>query len=898
MRNISASSLEQLATQTGTEPYFIVGVMWDGVHEVLYADKAVENIPGMIQSVAGLDSVIRLDGNSSSGSVQVVFDDTAGRIKQIFDTHNIHYKKVKVYQAFAAIPSSEKILLFEGRITSQILWDESDRTFEINALSINGFMETGFAVEEGRFPKVHQSLLNKPWPQCFGTPVHVPTLALQVIPTGTIQKAFGLHDPTLEPQIAILTQKIGNYNAGIDLALKYQGFALFNGDPDLSDQWGAVATDLQNRRNEAQDEVNKLGLVLTNQRQWEYLDNHVIGGFQFPQNVSLTVKVGEQLFTARFKGGENLNGFQIQNNPDAACAVHLTPIYPPYPVVIADITQGGQPAINPLVKQGFQFFQAGSQITIIGDYTIDHVVSIVPGTVLSVYAYRAYNGLSKLTLVPNQYYTVISLPYGPTGTVGIRLKRPLSSISYFLNLQTTRSEDYLTQQSQQTGTPIKPHIVTNVDWSDDIYVTFESSVGPNAVDIITYLIARYTDHDVDATSFAYVHGKLTEFPANFAIFDRPTVDALVADIAFQTRCAVYVKNNTYFLKYLPEEVDPVGTITLDDVIDDSLRVTTTDTENIVTKYIVTWSPDYARPEPNEVVLRNNLFIYGLNIQTANYYIYNQYELVRKVASFWMIRNSNVWKRVECDLLLSKLAFETFDTVTLDIGSAVSSGPVPALIDSNVYDSETLKLSTVLWVPIRLGEMAQNKFAWPSNLTESDFYPVFFDETGGGAGGFNQGVAGHLPTWGNIEVIIVDDPPETAVSDDETPQDFGDTTPGDVGFTAPTPYLPRDQVYGFSVPPTFAYEYKDLAPPQVAVKRDPTYTYPAKVVSGSGKEYTMAVYKHGILGDSTNVPHVMQLQINESLTIQPNTWALVTEVLDSTGNPTYSMQVPIFLRKPT
>ena len=38
-------------------------------------------------------------------------------------------------------------------------------------------------------------------------------------------------------------------------------------------------------------------------------------------------------------------------------------------------------------------------------------------------------------------------------------------------------------------------------WSDELYITFQSSVGPNTVDILEYIIENYTDLTYDTASF-------------------------------------------------------------------------------------------------------------------------------------------------------------------------------------------------------------------------------------------------------------------------------------------------------------------------------------------------------------------------------------------------------------
>ena len=70
-----------------------------------------------------------------------------------------------------------------------------------------------------------------------------------------------------------------------------------------------------------------------------------------------------------------------------------------------------------------------------------------------------------------------------------------------------------------------------------MYITFQSSVGPNIVDILDYIIDNYTDLTYDQASFDYVRTKLAPFPANFPLLQRKNVIAVLKEIVFQSRCA-------------------------------------------------------------------------------------------------------------------------------------------------------------------------------------------------------------------------------------------------------------------------------------------------------------------------------------------------------------------------
>ena len=80
-------------------------------------------------------------------------------------------------------------------------------------------------------------------------------------------------------------------------------------------------------------------------------------------------------------------------------------------------------------------------------------------------------------------------------------------------------------------------IVTNPDgtkrvvawkWSDDLYVTLTSSVGPNPADIIAWLLEKYTSLSVDTDSFDHVRTRLANYPCQFALLERMNVMQLIS----------------------------------------------------------------------------------------------------------------------------------------------------------------------------------------------------------------------------------------------------------------------------------------------------------------------------------------------------------------------------------
>ena len=136
------------------------------------------------------------------------------------------------------------------------------------------------------------------------------------------------------------------------------------------------------------------------------------------------------------------------------------------------------------------WIDSGSRITMYSDENITYLVSIIPGTVLAVKAFKTFEGgEQRLVNVPNNLWQVETKNYGPVTAVQVVLRKPLSSLE-------------------------------GQGWNDDIYVTFQSSVGPHTCDILQYIIDNYTDLTYDTTSFTAIRTKLSPFPMNFPILER------------------------------------------------------------------------------------------------------------------------------------------------------------------------------------------------------------------------------------------------------------------------------------------------------------------------------------------------------------------------------------------
>lgn len=353
-------------------------------------------------------------------------------------------------------------------------------------------------------------------------------------------------------------------------------------------------------------------------------------------------------------------------------------------------------SLNDFPTSSFKWINAGSEVVYAYDEEVIYIANILPSDVKCVTAYRTLdNGQRLLLVVPADYYTIRTTDYTAYQVVEIVMTRALSL--------------------QGDG------------WEDEIFVTMDSSVGPNTVDIMQWLIETYTEFDIDSTSFTSVRAAIDNYPSSFAFSDRKNILTALDEISFQSRCALYLRDNTFFIKYLSADPTTIDTITEDHINQNSLQITSTTTEDLVTKFVVTWNDDYALPS-KLLILRNNINRYGTQSQEYNFYIYNMYQLVEKSAIFWLIRKSNTWRRMIFKTPLVKMALESFDDVLFTVPD-MADADFKGQIEKATFDSVANQMSFEVWTPLLAGTREGYPWAYPATVDPGQLWPPDIEAQG-------------------------------------------------------------------------------------------------------------------------------------------------------------------------
>jgi hypothetical protein len=800
MRTISPEALQKLQKHFGTEPIFILEVAWSPLDSarIAYSDQKIDGadypFPAIV-SVSNFDTALKITGASDTQSISIVLDDIDGQIKTIIDSQDIHKRPCWLYQTFKGLAASQKFLLFRGEISSPVVWDEGARTLSFELVTHVQDNEVAFSMEEGDFPNIPSDALGKVWPLVFGTVCNMEALKVRSPRKGYLAAGEGVHDFTLEPRICQaryiqcpdvpLNTTTTTAQTGTTIPLGSGTSSTVNGVTTVSNT-GPDPTCLLDRFNTICDLLTQYD----QQMAFEHASFIVKGGDKFPQATPITIYINGAKFQGSFTGEtfyvtgrfhpdftkvdhsklvchevQDLNYGPASTNQTSAWRYDASSGTWKHDNTVLEncntskataIAGDGGPtaskkALDDMPTASFLWCPAGSEVYLASEAEVLYIVSIIPGTINSVCAYKKQGKNSTrelLMAVPTDLYTVYETNYGGYTVVEIGFNEPLSQI--------------------------------DETWSDEIFVSFTSDVGPNPCDVIEWLVNKYATVTVDAASFATVKAQLANYPTNFYVKSKQSVFQTIQDVAYQSRCAVYVRDNVLYIKYLAAEPASVRTLTADDIVVNTFKIKYTESEDLETKQVISWrqtdAPVVKGTIPDQkIVLKHNVSKYGIMEADHNYYTQNTFDTILKSATFWLIRGANTWKTVEFDTPLSMLDLDVFDCITLNIDHLAPT-PVKVIITSAQYNNESNVVHFECMTPIRGGEMTPYVFFWPATADPHEFFPLTTEEAHAGAGyAFTvTPPVGHILLGGDI--ALQDEKRVIMSSGDQHPSDIDDVYP--------------------------------------------------------------------------------------------------------------------------
>lgn len=804
MRPFNAVLANELEKSFGIEAICIVEIDWvpaikklDGSYTTpktyVYSDKNVDGLKvhGLIDIVSSVSSSVEVNTATDNQAVSLTLVDEDGELLEVIRSKNVHQCAVRIYVHETNVPISiyHSGLIFTGYLDSPISYDYASRRLAFQAVSLMESKEAGFSVDEGRVPDPLSELVGEAWPMCFGTVRNVPALDLSATVKGTLAETMGVPDPLLPTKI----------NAAANLYCPVTKMLV--GLPPEQITFPTLTktavpfqnVDCQISRCKALESTTR---ALSRQREFVKTRFRVIGGTKFPQSVHLTLEIDGAQFTGYFNGTEaepsDIFYMSTSTHPDLVgydsvqdylaylqetkqeelsnCGGTRTLNKRQLAVRGIDVealeadtgslfgqnsaTQVSQldrvtaernersrasfQAYNDIPSLDFHFLPAGSEVRQVVDSGAVYVANIMPSNVLYVKAYRIdpFSKRRIFTTVPTSLYTTRVTSYEAYNVTEIIFETRLSRIR-------------------------------DAGWEDDIFVTLESGVGPNTVDILKWLIDTYSDLPWNST-FNTVRPLVDPFPMNFALFDRRDLNTLLQQIAFQARCSLAIRNGTYSLFYLPLQPQnaytgtlpvTIPTFTTADLDSDTLQLVYTDIDDVVTKMVIEWRSEYSQEDPEKVILRHNVSTYGLREETYDFFCFTDNSLVRHAATFWLIRFANVWSMVEFTTTVNKLQIETLDPVSVTL--PLTPAATPGVVWAQDYDSGEQSVRFSVWLPIKAGTNEVYRFAYPADLDVEDHWPTIEEaELGISGPGFS---VGYNVTPPSDSPLLTGSPEQTSVT---------------------------------------------------------------------------------------------------------------------------------------
>lgn len=759
MRQFTNAIKAELSKKTGLDPTIFVGVEWND-RELLYSSHELVGTRKQIVNISGVETTQVVTGTSASQSVTVTLSDTDGHIREMIDQYDIHKVPAKVYMGFPGVPLSQAILLLDGEVNSDMVWDDRARTFTFTILNKIEGRQFGFAMEDGLFAQVNNSDRSKPWPFRFGETCAYPAVSVRNGIQGILRQGQGVLDTTLDAKICQAKQincpKIKDESVpDVPTEAQQDGFnntqfgsTSYANDLDgdgglISDSGNGLNTTfglsgvtaspnglanngfgfadnkplVPDRECERAKFETLCQLLRDRANQLEYISDtlEILGGEQFPQGVTTRIRIGDVAYTGVFSGEtftiETTNRLDAPvDNVDCKKVGPLTKGYrnrnestpgslaecsEPSDAIEYRVVGGAGEAwreFDALDDSKFKWLPSGSDVYLEEVSTLVNIVSLVPGTITGVYAYRTFGNTQQLTELPTDYYTVVDADYGDLTAVEIHLARGLESYP-------------------------------DEDWTGGLYVHFDSDVGPNPADVIQWIVENFTDFTVDATTFADVHASLVNYPCNYYHGTKENVLATLNRIAYESRCALTITDNVVKIKYLAKEPTADKTFTEADLVAGSFSFNHGRTEDLKTSSDVTWQPFGAdvlstRTPLRQLTVERNVQKYGFFGDTQIYRTINNETQALKTATFWSIMDSNTWRHVKFQTTLEHMDFELFDTINLNIAQFPN---VKVVVEAMTINPENGIVEFECWTPILSGTTEEYLFAWPA-LKGQELYP--------------------------------------------------------------------------------------------------------------------------------------------------------------------------------
>lgn len=746
----------QADTKKATEPLILMRVDWESGTQY-YGDKEVdigsETYEGKILEFSPISNQITENLAGEVINASVLLDDTDGALKSIIDTDVIESTSVTVYQYFEGMDEADILVLMRGKIYGSVTWSEGERTlaFEIQTYTFDG--EIGYKpdAEDIAYYGWDEDIEGAAWPMIFGIPEKVEAIKLYgtvyvtntsiITPDldGAREVVFSLDDYGSLPDgnfyLTVYPNERKTWGVHATAPMKFYGYVDKNtglfypqswtnpltsnvvvGDNipvyqevEIASRPSGLDSATQNNKRIVwleSEYIDLRGQLVLYRRNYSYPDapppdfqvNRCVvqhgkfcifeKEFNFLLGDTLAAGTTEQFLevapTPRFEWkdewGTDVEGTDLD-------------LY--YLEDYIDVPSANWNLVDYSFTPNTYYYEKGCKTQVMVGDTITYVCDTIGGgTLEAAYYEKQVEGRKYLAEMESDIFTFTS-----EGNLG-----PYTGISY-LEIDNSFTIEQIDKDA--TG-----RIFVTIDNSEhrryvgnvEYIYDFQNPSG-----VIQYLIDVYADTGIDRDSMYKAGQYLENYECNFKLNGGAPLIQTLKEIAWQARCALSIRNGTFFLKYLSTLPEDSYSLEPQTIEFKSMSLGFKDSTSIITVIESEFYEDWYGA-PSKFIYRNNEDQYGMIKEEIPCYIYKDRSYVEYTIGFWGYRMSESWRKITLNSFLNALRLEAFDTTALSLDT-LSANTINGLVESLAYDSDAKKVNVAIELASKSGD------------TDSDSEPV-------------------------------------------------------------------------------------------------------------------------------------------------------------------------------
>lgn len=718
-RSMTGAALTQSLVKTAQEPIIVAKIEWDSGTKY-YCDKTYTfGVHACSPTILSFGSCKSSAPQSSIGSIttmELTLDDTDGTLKAITNTDWVEGTHVKIFHQFPGLADEDAVVLIDGKVVSDIVWHEGERTLTITIESDTTSKQFGFAAVSGDWPNLHEEAVGKPWPFCFGSPRMVPALRIYR-PTRTVlaeridatNGSYLVKDGYKFPQEVEVTIDIGGIyftgifsgniftpvTNGINVTI-YEDLTV----ADREDEGGYVDPTIAWIEDSNGDPVPMVGRFIMAHHNFGSGDKELYNlcvdqqgkkcDFAVPMRTWMPEDGGEIALTAsdsieEVRGWPHdswINEFAvaIEHKVKADGGVVDTTHY--YPIESIDPDGWKRDAGTRVLE-----------ITNHGDLYVCNADS--SSAIHEVWGMRKVSRYSWSHIIGEgieikEGLTVCKIPYT------YYTKRLAHDLGGSVILDGDGNE--LTPTTLEFTTALEDYV--GEGWTGEIFTSVTSTIcsnSQNTANVIKHILEYWTNLTVDASSFASVANDINTFRSDFCFRELEDALTLCNRMAWEARCGLYVSNRIVYIKYLSEEPSATFVASEGNTAFKSLSASFMPIEDLKTCIKAQCNYTYFPEDSKELFkYKNNEGIYGLMQMEHDFLIYTNPDCMKVSAAFWGYRYSNSWRILNTSHFLSALILEPRDCVKYNLEEYTNIS-LKGIITDLVHDTteHSIILSTLL-----------------------------------------------------------------------------------------------------------------------------------------------------------------------------------------------------------